>query len=90
MYGHTYSKIILNQPGKMANPARGQLNRENCGAFKFAGLFTVHFFCSVQMVMVSKNHVFKWFAVMVFTLSRLKMEGFGETRFAAVGFTVPG
>ena len=26
MYGHTYSKIIY-QPGKVANPARGQLNR---------------------------------------------------------------
>ena len=39
MYGHTYSKIymcmviiyskIMDQPGKVANPARGQLNREN-------------------------------------------------------------
>ena len=28
MYGHTYSKI-MDQPGKVANPARGQLNREN-------------------------------------------------------------
>ena len=31
MYGHhhhTYSKIMT-QPGKVANPARGQLNREN-------------------------------------------------------------
>ena len=28
MYGHTYSKSI-DQPGKAANPARGQLNREN-------------------------------------------------------------
>ena len=27
-YGHTYSKSI-DQPGKVANPARGQLNREN-------------------------------------------------------------
>ena len=27
---------------------------------------------------------------MVFTLSRLKMDGSGEPRFAAVGFTVPG
>ena len=27
MYGHTYSKSI-DQPGKVANPARGQLNRE--------------------------------------------------------------
>ena len=39
---------------------------------KFPGLFTVHFFGSVQMVMVSKNHAYKWFAVMVFTLSRLE------------------
>ena len=38
----------------------------------FSGLFTVHFFGSVQMVMVSKNHGYKWFAVMVFTLSRLE------------------
>ena len=36
------------------------------------GLFTVHFFGTVQMVMVSKNHGYKWFAVMVFTLSRLE------------------
>ena len=28
LYGHTYSKS-MNQPGKVANPARGQLNREN-------------------------------------------------------------
>ena len=28
MYGHTYSKSI-DQPGKVASPARGQLNREN-------------------------------------------------------------
>ena len=28
MYGHTYSKSI-DQPGKVASPARGQLNRKN-------------------------------------------------------------
>ena len=28
MYGHTYSKST-DQPGKVANPARGKLNREN-------------------------------------------------------------
>ena len=28
MYGHTYSKS-MNQPSKVANPARGQLNNEN-------------------------------------------------------------
>ena len=28
MYGHTYSKS-MDQSGKVANPARGQLNREN-------------------------------------------------------------
>ena len=28
MYGHTYSKSF-DQPGKVANPASGQLNREN-------------------------------------------------------------
>ena len=28
MYGHTYSKS-MDQPGKVANPARRQLNREN-------------------------------------------------------------
>ena len=28
MYGHVYSKS-MDQPGKVANPARGQLNREN-------------------------------------------------------------
>ena len=27
-FGHTYSKSV-DQPGKVANPARGQLNREN-------------------------------------------------------------
>ena len=27
MYGHTYSKS-MDQPGKVANPARGQLDRE--------------------------------------------------------------
>ena len=29
MYGHTHSKIVWDQPGKVANSARGQLNREN-------------------------------------------------------------
>ena len=28
MYGHTYSKSV-DQPGKVANPACGQLKREN-------------------------------------------------------------
>ena len=28
MYGHRYSKN-MDQPGKVANPARGQLSREN-------------------------------------------------------------
>ena len=28
MYGHTYSKS-MDQPGKAANPARGELNGEN-------------------------------------------------------------
>ena len=28
MYGHTYSKST-DQPGKVASPARGQLNRKN-------------------------------------------------------------
>ena len=28
MYGRTYSKS-MDQPGEVANPARGQLNREN-------------------------------------------------------------
>ena len=28
MYGSTYSKS-MDQPGKVGNPARGQLNREN-------------------------------------------------------------
>ena len=27
MYGHTYGKS-MDQPGKVASPARGQLNRE--------------------------------------------------------------
>ena len=27
-YGHTYSKS-MDQPGKVANPARGQLGKEN-------------------------------------------------------------
>ena len=28
VYGHTYSKS-MDQPGKVVNPARGQLNKEN-------------------------------------------------------------
>ena len=28
MYGHTYGKS-MDQPGEVANPARGQLDREN-------------------------------------------------------------
>ena len=28
VYGHTYSKS-MDRPGKVANPARGQVNREN-------------------------------------------------------------
>ena len=41
------------------------------------------------MDMVSKNHGFKWFAVIVFTLARSKMDGSGEARFAAVRFAFP-
>ena len=29
MYGHTYSSKSMDQPGKVASPARGQLNRKN-------------------------------------------------------------
>ena len=29
MYGHTLASNSMNQPGKVANPARGQLNKEN-------------------------------------------------------------
>ena len=29
IYGHTYNSKSMDQPGKVANPARGQLNREN-------------------------------------------------------------
>ena len=29
MYGHTYRKKSMDQPGKVENPARGRLNREN-------------------------------------------------------------
>ena len=29
MYGHTYNTKSMDQPGKIGNPARGQLNREN-------------------------------------------------------------
>ena len=47
-------------------------HRSEVKMHKFPGLFTVHFFCSVHMVMVSKNHGYKWFAVMVLTLSRVE------------------
>ena len=57
-----------------ATPSKGRVTQSQRLAnwLKKAGLFTVHFFGSVQMVMVSKNHGYKWFAVMVFTLSRLE------------------
>ena len=29
MYGHTYSKKSMDQPGTVASPARGQPNKEN-------------------------------------------------------------
>ena len=29
MYDHTFRKNSMDQPGKVADPARGQLNREN-------------------------------------------------------------
>ena len=35
MYGYTYSKS-KDQPDKVANPARGQLNRENIALSPFA------------------------------------------------------
>ena len=63
-------------------------------SFRFAIIFSraLHgtLFCSVQMVMVSKNHGFKLFAVMVFPLSRLKMYGSGESWIAAIRFTAHG
>ena len=39
-------------------------------------------FNSVQMVMVSKSPGFKRFAITLFVLLRLKMDGSGEARFA--------
>ena len=57
---------------------------------KKSGLFTVHFFYSVQIGSVSKNHGFKSVAVLVSSLSRLTMDGSREPRFGAVRFTVPG
>ena len=41
-------------------------------SYGFLKIRNLHFFCSVQMLIVSKNHGYKWFAVMVFTLSRLE------------------
>ena len=29
MYDHTYNSKTMDQPGKVASPARGQLNRKN-------------------------------------------------------------
>ena len=60
-------------------------------SWKFTGLFTVHFFCSVQMVIVSKNHTGTNGSRLWFSHYRgWNMDGSGETRFAAVRFTVPG
>ena len=56
----------------------------------FSGLFTVHFFCSVHMVIVSKYHGYKWFAVMVFTLSRLEHGWFRRNSVCCGPVTVPG
>ena len=39
---------------------------------KKPGLFTVHFFCSVQIIIAFKNHGYKWFAVLFITLSWLE------------------
>ena len=50
----------------------------------------MHFFYSVQMNTVSKNRGFKWFTVLVSSLSRLKMDGSVELRFDVVRFTVSG
>ena len=49
-YGHTYSKS-KDQPGKVANPARGQLNREN---EYFPGLVRAREFCLVRRVRQSR------------------------------------
>ena len=43
MYGYTYSKS-MDQPGKVANPARGQLNREN-GYFSVCDPLTFVLIC---------------------------------------------
>ena len=45
-YGHTHSKS-MDQPGKVANPARGQLNRENnipLSAFVPENLVSIHYY----------------------------------------------
>ena len=57
--------------GRARPQIRWRINRSN-RVRKKSRLFTVHFFSSVQLVMVSKNHGYKWSAVMVFTLSRLE------------------
>ena len=41
MHGHTsYSKSSIDQPGKVANPARGQLNREMYYVFMYSHTYS--------------------------------------------------
>ena len=63
-----------------------------CVVFCFVFSRSLHdtSFLFVTDVMVSKNYGFKWFAVVVLTLSRLQMDGSGKTLLAAVRFTVLG
>ena len=50
MHGHTYSKG-LDQPGKVANPARGQLNGENNG-------YSTAFSCFLHGTLFFYVHIF--------------------------------
>ena len=56
MYSHTYSKSV-DQPGKVASPARGQLNREN-------EYFSVRVLCTTVFMLG-----YDWWLCMVIDIS---------------------
>ena len=79
----------MSSAGYIIVAGRDQTDVDKRWNFEKIGLFTVHVVGSVQMVTVSYNPGFKWFAFMVYTLLRLKTDGSEEARFAAIRFTVP-
>ena len=57
MYGHTFYSKGMDQPGKVANPARGQLNKEN--DISLSAFAPENLVSSIQHIVVKRSELLK-------------------------------